>query len=89
MPIPLCRDALMLKCMRTTLDLPDGTFRQLKSLAARRGMTLKQVLHSAVEREIVASTTPASRRRVKVPILKSKEPGTLNLTNAEIEDLLT
>ena len=75
--------------MRTTLDLPDATFRQRKSLAARRGMTLKQVLHSAVEREIVAATTPPSRRRVKVPILKSKEPGTLNLTNAEIEDLLT
>ena len=80
----------MLKCiMRTTLDLPDSTFRQLKSLAAKRGTTLKQILRSAVEKEIVAATVPAERRRIKVPILKSKEPSTLNLTNAEIEDLLT
>lgn len=75
--------------MRTTLDLPDATFRQLKSLAAKRGTTLKQVMRSAVEREIVAATALTERRRIKVPILRSKEPNTLNLTNAEIEDLLT
>ncbi len=73
--------------MRTTLDLPDATFRQLKALAAHRGVPLKQVLRSAVERELTAS--PPRRRRVKFPILDSKEPGTLNLTNADIEDLLT
>ena len=68
--------------------MPDATFRQLKSLAARRGTTLKQVLRSAVEKEIVAATNAPPRHRVKVPILKSKQPGTLNLTNAEIEDIL-
>lgn len=75
--------------MRTTLDLPDATFRQLKSLAAERGTTLKQILRTAVEKEIVAATSRTERRRIKMPILRSKEPGTLNLTNAEIEDLLT
>ena len=74
--------------MRTTLDLPDATFRQLKSLAARRGTTLKQVLRSAVEREIVAANAKPARRRIAVPVLKSKQPGTLNLTKAEIDDLL-
>jgi len=29
------------------------------------------------------------RDKVKFPILDSKEPGTLHLTNADIEDLLT
>jgi len=74
--------------MRTTLDLPDATFRQLKSLAARRGTTLKQVLRSAVEKEIVAATAKPVRRRITVPVLKSKQPGSLNLTNAEIDDFL-
>ena len=73
--------------MRTTLDLPDETFRQLKWLAAQRGQTLKQVLRSAVEREL-AGSRPARRRRVKFPILDSKQPGTLDLTNAQIEDFL-
>jgi len=71
------------------LDLPDATFRQLKALAAERGLPLKQVLRTAVERELVASRSPTRQRRVRVPILKSREPGTLNLTNAEIEDILT
>ena len=53
-----------------------------------RGQTLKQVLHAAVEKDLVGDRHPVRRRRVKVPILDSKEPGTLNLTNAEIEDLL-
>ncbi len=74
--------------MRITLDLPDATFRQLKSLAARRGKTLKQVLWSAVEREIVAATAKPARRRITVPVLKSQEPGSLNLTNSEIDDVL-
>ncbi len=68
--------------------MPDATFRQLKSLAARRGTTLKQVLRSAVEKEIVTATSKLPRRRIKVPVLKSKEPGSLNLTNAAIDDFL-
>jgi len=63
--------------MRITLDLPEATYRQLKSLAARRGVTMKQMLRSAAEKEIVAASHRIERRRVKVPILKSKEPGTL------------
>jgi hypothetical protein len=74
--------------MRATLDLPDATFRQLKSLAAQRGVTLKELLRRAVDREL-QKKGPDERRRVKVPILDSKEPGALRLTNAEIEDLLT
>ena len=41
--------------MRTSLDLPDDTFRQLKSLAAQRGLSLKQVLRTAVERELAGA----------------------------------
>ena len=74
--------------MRTTLDLPDDTFRQLKSLAAQKGMSLKQVLRTAVERELASIGRGERKRRVKFPILDSKQPGTLNLSNADIEDLL-
>jgi hypothetical protein len=75
--------------MRTTLDLPDDAFRQLKSLAAQRGTTLKRLLRAAVEKELVAAAGRPRERRVKFPVLDSQEPGTLDLTNAEIEDLLT
>jgi predicted DNA-binding ribbon-helix-helix protein len=72
--------------MRTTIDLPDAVFRELKSVAARRGSSLKELVLKAVEAEI-RTAERKSGRRVKFPLLGSKEPGKLHLTNAEIEDL--
>lgn len=74
--------------MRTTVDLPDATFRQLKSLAAQRGMTLKELLRVAVENEM-QRMKPLGEQRAKLPILDSKQPGALRLTNAQIEEILT
>lgn len=74
--------------MRTTIDLPDLLFRELKAAAASRGTSLKNVIQRAVEAEIHSEERKAGRR-VKFPLLPSKKPGSLNLTNAEIEDLLT
>ena len=34
--------------MKTTVDLPDATFRQAKSVAAARGVTLKRFLTEAL-----------------------------------------
>jgi hypothetical protein len=73
--------------MRTTIDLPDPLFRELKATAARRGKSLKDVIRTAVEYEI-RKTERGSGRRVKFPVLSSREPGRLHLTNAEIDKLL-
>jgi hypothetical protein len=76
--------------MRTTIDLPDHLFRELKALAAMRGMSMKQILQEAVADELAnANKRDMVRERVKFPLIKSKQPGTLHLTNADIEDLLT
>ena len=75
--------------MRTTIDLPDDLFRQLKVLAASRNVTLKILVRRAIENELERGRARGQRRRLRFPLLASKQPGTLNLTNAEIEDLLT
>lgn len=72
--------------MRTTVDLPDPVFRELKAVAARRGTSLKTVILAAVE-EVIRKTERTAGRRMKFPVLCSREPGALDLTNAEIEDL--
>lgn len=41
--------------MRTTIDLPDETFRRLKVLAAERGVTLKQIFRDALDHELSRS----------------------------------
>lgn len=72
--------------MRTTIDLPDELIREAKAIAARRGTSLKTVICSAVEEE-VRKTERKAGRRVKFPLLPSREPGRLKLSNADIEDL--
>ncbi len=72
--------------MRTTVDLPDSLFRDLKAFAAKRGASLKSVLRMAVEREIRRTEGKVSKK-LRFPLLESHDPGTLNLTNAEIDDL--
>jgi hypothetical protein len=74
--------------MSTMADLPDPLLRELKAVAASRGTSLKNVIRKAVESDIHAEERKAERR-TKFPLLPSSKPGSLNLTNAEIEDLLT
>jgi hypothetical protein len=73
--------------MRTTVDLPDPLFRQVKSVAALRGSTLKEFIQGALQ-QAVTSGGRVRRRKVTLPLIRSKHPGTLRLTNADIEDQL-
>jgi hypothetical protein len=76
--------------MRTTIDLPEQIFREVKALAAMKGISLKEVFQTAIEHELAGiHKTEVVRDRVHLPLIQSKNPGTLNLTNADIEDLLT
>ena len=64
--------------MRTTIDLPDGLFRQLKARAALRGETLKECLLRAVRAELRSDGDDSAAslgqgRRIKLPIVESKE----------------
>ena len=38
--------------MKTTIELPEATFRQAKALAAGRGMTLKRFFTEALEEQL-------------------------------------
>lgn len=43
--------------MKTTLEIPDNLFRRAKSLAARDGKTLKQLVNEALEDKVRATAT--------------------------------
>jgi hypothetical protein len=73
--------------MRITVDVSDPVFRKMKAAAALRGVSLKEFLLSVVEREM-AQKSFAKDYTVRLPLIRSKHPGTLKLTNAGIEDLL-
>ena len=58
--------------VRTTLDIPDALFREIKSKAVLRGETLKMFFLRALKAELEVERV-ALRRRVRLPIVKSKE----------------
>jgi hypothetical protein len=71
--------------MRTTLELPDELLKRAKIAAVERGITLRELVGSALARDLAAGPLPPARgRRVRFPVFRSAEPGSLHLTNAEI-----
>ncbi|MGH9406925.1 MAG: hypothetical protein ACRD3D_13980 [Terriglobia bacterium] len=69
--------------MRTTVDVQDPFYRQLKARAATEGRSVKELILHSVRLEM-RGTRAKGRGRINLPILPSKKPGTLRLDNASI-----
>ena len=74
--------------MRTTVDIPDALFRRTKALAAARGLTLKQVIINAVEREFSPARAPAGKQRTRLPLIHLEPGRILDLADFDFDDLL-
>lgn len=77
--------------MRTTVDIPDPLYRELKSKAAQEGRSVKELILRGVKGELrpsAAQTRTPKGRSPRLPILKSKQPGALRLDNERIFDLI-
>ena len=81
--------------MRTTLELPDPLFREVKARAAQTGLKLKELLARYIEaglRSPALLTEVTPRRRPIPPVAIKRKTGTRStpaLTNAQIDALLT
>ena len=72
--------------MRTTIDLPDPLFRRLKAAAAVEGTSLKSLIARAVRKEL---TDPAKvKHKARFPLVRSRNPGKVVLTNDDIDRIL-
>ncbi|MBI1791807.1 MAG: hypothetical protein HYR60_30135 [Acidobacteria bacterium] len=72
--------------MRTTVDIPDAVYRRLKSTAAERRCSVKELILRGIEKEL--KTGLPAKGRVELPIVRSKQPGTLHLTNEQIYKII-
>jgi len=54
----------MLLCMRTTIEIPEPLFRQLKRVAAERQMTIRALIESSLRQFLTSQE--ASRRPFKL-----------------------
>ncbi len=74
--------------MRTTVDIPDPVYRRLKSRAASEGSSAKELILRGVN-HVLKRSPRKSRRRIKLPIIRSKQPGTLELDNDKIFEIIS
>ena len=72
--------------MRTTVDIPDGLYRELKGKAASEGRSVKELILRGVERELIGGNNRPNK--VTLPIVRSKKPGAAKLDNAKIFEII-
>ncbi len=74
--------------MRTTIDINDALYKKIKVTAAMSGLTLKEFIARAVEHELETSGPGFERRRVRLPLVPSKKPGSLFINSDDIAAVL-
>lgn len=74
--------------MRTTVDIPNPLYRELKSKAAKEGRSVKELILRGVEVELRAAPKKKRHRHSSLPTVPSKHPGTLLLDNAKIFEII-
>jgi hypothetical protein len=75
--------------MRTKINVPDSVYRRVERAAKSRGLTVEELIVAAFETAVVAEADSASSADgVKLPLLSSKRPGSLDLSKYDFDDLL-
>ena len=78
--------------IQTTLNLPDSLF-QKSTLAASRDATIEQFIVEAVAKEVQCHVrleiSASADEEVDLPIVRAGQPGTLDLSHFDFDDLLT
>ena len=74
--------------MRTTVDIPDVVYRALKAKAVRENRTVKELILRGVEVELRPKSVRKGKR-VALPLVPSKRPGSLEVDNDKIYDLIS
>jgi hypothetical protein len=76
--------------MRTTIELPESVYQRSEQLARRRGFSVEQFIVRVLERELAHEPAASSpTKKVSLPLISSKRPGSLDLANFDFDDLLS
>ena len=74
--------------MRTTVDIPDEAYRELRMIAAERGESLRKLVLEGID-HVRRESRRSPRKKFVVPVIRSERPGSLKLTNEDIDDLIS
>jgi hypothetical protein len=71
--------------MRTTVDLPDSLFKQVKAEAALRGMKLREFIRYSLERTLAERSSKPKSYRVKLPLIRGDGRRLINPTREKLD----
>lgn len=75
--------------MQATIELSESAYRKGERAARMQGVTIEEFIIRAFERELKAEPdAPSCSKRVTLPLIPSKEPGTLDMKDLNFDDLL-
>jgi len=69
------------------VDIPDAKYRVLKTKAAMEGKSVKELVMRGVD-VVLSDEGVLPRRRLKLPLVDSGRPGSLEIDNQQIYDLI-
>jgi hypothetical protein len=72
--------------MRTTVDIPDELYRDLKIKAVEEQQPVRQIILRSIQREL-KGVEQRQVRKLQLPLIHSSRPDTLELTNEQIDEL--
>jgi hypothetical protein len=73
--------------MRTTVDIPDETYRDLKIKAAQEGTPVRQIVLRGIQRELEgAAEKPV--RKLQLPLIRSSRKDKLVIDNEKIYEII-
>jgi hypothetical protein len=75
--------------MRTTIDIPAPLYKRLKARAADDGSSAKRLILRGVEQVLREKPSNSRRKRIQLPLVRSKRPGKVRLDNARIYDIIS
>lgn len=74
--------------VKMTVEIPDPIYARLMTLAAKNGTTIKALILRGVQ-IVLKGSLQKRRRKVRLPIVRSNRPGSLELDNKRILDIIS
>jgi len=72
--------------MRTTIDIPDETFRRLKVKAAQEGVAYRQIVLRGIDHELEPAGPKPKIRKLKLPLIPAKGDSVIHPTEEQLID---
>jgi hypothetical protein len=73
--------------MRTTVDIPDETYRDLKIKAAQEGTPVRQIVLRGIQREL-EGTVEKPVRKLQLPLIRSSRNDKLVIDSEKIYEII-